>query len=449
VFEPIASGGMATVHFGRLLGPSGFSRTVAIKRLHPQYASVPEVAAMFLDEARVAARLRHPNVVSVIDVIAEGDEVLLVMEYVHGESLAYLVRGESTRDPRRVLRVANVVAGALCGLHAAHEATGENLRPLGVVHRDFSPQNILVGVDGTPRLLDFGVAKAEGQRHCSNAGMVKGKVRFLSPEQVRCHPVDRRTDLWAASIVLWESLTGKRLFSSEDVPNVLAQILEQPIPSPHEIAPEVPEALARVVMRGLQRDPDARFSSALEMAAAIEDAVGLVPPREIGAWVERVARVRLEERRRALDVIEAEDVTELSTPSSSASFAAVTDHAMVQVATEERATIPAKPARKRVPAIVWGACAALVAAIAGGAGARLFGGEPASGVSSGAPTPPVVLSMGAEPSTTCLEAASTATTAVGSTDAPAPFVSALPTTSVRAAVPARPRATPVAKPTSR
>jgi serine/threonine-protein kinase len=438
---------MATVHFGRLLGPSGFSRTVAIKRLHPQYASVPEVAAMFLDEARVAARLRHPNVVSVIDVIAEGAEILLVMEYVHGESLSYLVRGESPRDPRRVLRVANVVAGALCGLHAAHEATGENLRPLGVVHRDFSPQNILVGVDGTPRLLDFGVAKAEGQRHCSSEGMVKGKVRFLAPEQVRCQPVDRRADLWAASIVLWEALTGKRLFSSEDVSIVLAQILELSIPSPHEVAPEVPEALARVVMRGLERDPNARFSSALEMAAAIEDAVGLVPPREIGAWVERVARARLEERRRALDLIEAEDVTELSSPSSSASFAATTDHAMVQVATEERPTVTDAPRRRRVPPLAWGACAVLAAAIAGGAGVRLFEGEapPASGVPSGAPAP-VFTTAGPEPWAPDLEAASTATTAVASADALQAHTPLPPSASTRALPPRPLRPVWVAKP---
>src|SRR5262249_18506975 len=151
VFDPIATGGMATVCFGRLIGPAGFSRTVVIKRLHPQFVGDAEFANMFLDEARVAARVRHPNVVSVIDVVDDGGEILLVMEYVHGESLAYLARTDPTRDDRRVKILASVVAAALQGLHAAHEATGESGRHLGVVHRDVSPQNILVGADGIAR----------------------------------------------------------------------------------------------------------------------------------------------------------------------------------------------------------------------------------------------------------------------------------------------------------
>jgi hypothetical protein len=396
VFDLIATGGMASVHFGRLLGAAGFSRTVVIKRLHAQHAGDPEFATMFLDEARVAARIRHPNVVTVIDVAQEEGETLLVMEYVHGESLAYLSRAEGRREPGRLQILGNVMAGALAGLHAAHEATGEDGLPLGVVHRDFSPQNILVGVDGTARVADFGVAKAAGQSHCTGAGQLKGKIRYLSPEQVLCADVDRRSDLWAASVVLWEALTGKKLFSGEHDAGVLLQVLDKHIPSPRDLAPEVPEALARVVMRGLSRDRSARFATALEMATALEAAVGLLPPRAVGAWVERLARGRLEERRRVLDDIEVEvlaSFTPAHAPVHTQTFAVTTDVAMVRPSwmEGERPTVaePAVARAPRAPMIAWAAAAGVVMVIAGGVGARLLGVAP--------PLPPVVTTAALAP----------------------------------------------------
>src|SRR6478736_1694730 len=168
LYGEIAAGGMATVHIGRLLGPVGFARTVAIKRLHPHYAKDPEFVSMFLDEARLAARIRHPNVVPTLDVVALDGELFLVMEYVQGESFARLVR-EARRArldvPPEVISA--IVVGALNGLHAAHEATSERGEPLNIVHRDVTPQNILVGSDGVARLLDFGVAKAAGSLHAT------------------------------------------------------------------------------------------------------------------------------------------------------------------------------------------------------------------------------------------------------------------------------------------
>jgi tRNA A-37 threonylcarbamoyl transferase component Bud32 len=403
VFDVIASGGMATVHFGRLLGSAGFSRTVAIKRLHAQYAADAELVTMFLDEARVAARIRHPNVVAVVDIAADvgAAEVLLVMEYVHGESLAYLTRAQDRHEPGRTRVIGNVMAGALQGLHAAHEATGDNGKPLGVVHRDFSPQNILVGVDGTARVADFGVAKAAGQSHCTGKGQVKGKIRYLSPEQVTCGDVDRRSDLWSAAVVLWEALSGRRLFSGDHDAGVLMQVLQKPIPSLREFAPEVPESVARVVMRGLQRDRTLRYATALEMATALEESVGLLPAREVGAWVERIARGRLEERQRVLDDIEAETpagvvdrrpeppaVATAAGPRPAAqAFAVTTDVAMVRTSfpEAERITVVDAPPRTsritwaaplRAPIITWAAwtaAATLVLAIAGGVAAQILG----------------------------------------------------------------------------
>src|SRR5215472_1683440 len=214
----IASGGMATVHYGRLLGPVGFARTVAIKRLHAQFAQDPEFVAMFVDEARLAARIHHPNVVQTLDVVMEGGELLLVMDYVPGESLAHCLRALiSVRTPIPADIVSAIGCAVLHGLHAAHEATGDTGQPLLIVHRDVSPQNVLVGADGVPRLIDFGVARAEGRVQLTREGQLKGKLAYMAPEQLRgTGEVDRRTDVYAAGVVLWETLTRERLFGGDN-----------------------------------------------------------------------------------------------------------------------------------------------------------------------------------------------------------------------------------------
>ena len=167
IYDPIAAGGMAVVHFGRLLGQAGFSRTVAIKRLHPQFAADPEFVAMFLDEAHLAVRVQHPNVVSPLDVVVAGDELLVVMEYVSGETLSQLLRQTPEEEGVAPAIIGSVIVDTLYGLHAAHEAVGEDGTPLNMVHRDVSPQNVIVGVDGTARVLDFGVAKAAMRSHAT------------------------------------------------------------------------------------------------------------------------------------------------------------------------------------------------------------------------------------------------------------------------------------------
>src|SRR5450432_3116813 len=177
LYGKLAAGGMATVHFGRLLGPAGFSRTVAIKRLHPQFAKDPEFVAMFLDEARLAARIHHPNVIATLDVVALEGELFLVLEYVQGESFASLLRAaRDRRTPVPLPVVSAVMTGVLHGLHAAHEAKNERGEPLRLVHRDVSPHNVLVGADGVPRVLDFGIAKAAGRLQTTREGHLKGKL---------------------------------------------------------------------------------------------------------------------------------------------------------------------------------------------------------------------------------------------------------------------------------
>jgi serine/threonine protein kinase len=306
LFGEIASGGMATVHFGRLVGPVGFSRTVAIKRLHPQFAKDPEFVSMFLDEARLASRIQHPNVVTTLDVVAMPNEVFLVMEYVQGESLSRLVKNTSKAGERMLAgQVVSIMSGMLHGLHAAHEAKSERREPLNIVHRDVSPQNVLVGIDGVARVLDFGVAKAAMRVGSTRDNQMKGKLSYMSPEQLNGKAVDRRTDIFAAAVVLWETLVGKRLFEGADAGEIFAKVLASEIPDPKSLVPSVPSALNTVVMKGLERNPDRRFQTAREFAIALEGSVPLSTTRTVGEWVERSAHAELERRAHMIADIEA------------------------------------------------------------------------------------------------------------------------------------------------
>jgi serine/threonine protein kinase len=307
LYDAIAAGGMATVHFGRLLGPAGFARTVAIKRLHPQFARDPEFVSMFLDEARLAARIRHPNVVPTLDVVSLEEELFLVMDYVQGESLGRLMKAAKAQGKLVPIPYAvAIVTGALQGLHAAHEARGEQGEPLGIVHRDVSPQNILVGVDGVPRVLDFGVAKAAGRSQVTRAGQVKGKMAYIAPEQLRGTGTDRRTDVYAAGVVLWEVLTGGRLFTGENDVEVFGRVLAGRADPPSTVVEGIPHALDAIVLRALSIDPEQRFSTAREMARALQTAVPLVPTAEVGEWVEETVAQVLAARMQTVVRIETE-----------------------------------------------------------------------------------------------------------------------------------------------
>lgn len=313
VHDEIASGGMATVHLGRLLGPVGFSRTVAIKRLHPQFAKDPDFSSMFIDEARLAARIRHPNVVSTLDVVALEQELLLVMDYVQGESLSRLLRSARARHEPIPLRiVTTILAGILHGLHAAHEAKTERGEPLEIVHRDVSPQNILVGIDGVARVLDFGVAKAAVRMQSTREGQIKGKLSYMAPEQLRGdHTVDRRVDIYSAGVVLWEALVGKRLFEAENEGRLLTKILLEPVPTALSMVPTIPPEVDAIVMRALARNREERFATAREMAVALEQVIHQAAASEIGTWVEHLAGKELAKRvDRVSDIESRSDVHE-------------------------------------------------------------------------------------------------------------------------------------------
>ncbi|EYF00783.1 Hypothetical protein CAP_9002 [Chondromyces apiculatus DSM 436] len=293
----IARGGMASVHFGRLRGAAGFTRVVAIKRLHAQYAREPELVAMFTDEARLTSRIQHPSVVPTLDVVSEGGELLLVMEYVHGETLSRLIlqaQRTGVRLPPPV--AAAIIHSALLGLHAAHEATGPDGLPLNLIHRDITPQNLLVGTDGVTRVADFGIAKAAGRLHTTRDGSIRGKLGYMPPEQLYGERLDRRVDLYGAGVVLWEALVGERLFAGEGDEPALAKALTATVDPPGLRVPDVPQALDEVVLRAVEREPRRRFATALEMATALQAALPLASATEVTTWVRDLSGERLKLR---------------------------------------------------------------------------------------------------------------------------------------------------------
>jgi len=309
IFDAIGSGGMATVHLARVAGPAEFSRVFAVKRLHPEIARDPELRAMFAAEARTMARIRHANVVSIVDVVSADGELLIVMEYIPGESLSRLQHSARAAGKRTDPSLASaLVADVLRGLHAAHDAVDEKGEPLGVVHRDVSPQNILVGTDGTARVFDFGVAKSRFRQQASRGGW-KGKPCYMAPEQLLGESVGPAADVWGAAVVLWETLTGCRLFQGNTDYDVSVKVLDKFIDPPGRIVGGISDELDAVVMRGLERDPDARFATALDMAVALEQACPPASVDSVRAFLEELSGEALHERASRVREIEQGDPT--------------------------------------------------------------------------------------------------------------------------------------------
>jgi serine/threonine protein kinase len=280
----IASGGMATVFLARIQGAGGFQRLVAIKRLHAALASEPELVDMFLEEARIAARIHHAHAVPILEIGSSAHGYYLVMEYIEGVTLAQIVqRAEQSgvAIPRPI--ALRILLDALSGLHAAHELHDENGRPLGLVHRDVSPQNILVGVDGAARLTDFSVARSAALPASAKIETVKGRVEYMAPEQIRQEPSDRRADLFAMGVILWEVLAGRPLFRGETKFDTIVRALNAPVPRLRDKVSGIPEELDELSARALARPPGERFQSAVEMAAAIEQVAkgAIATPREV------------------------------------------------------------------------------------------------------------------------------------------------------------------------
>lgn len=292
LYEEIGAGGMAQVHLAKQVGAAGFSRVVAVKRLHPHLAKEPSFRAMIVDEGRLSARIDDARVVRTLDVV-EGDfGVAVVMEYVLGESLANALEGCREDAPLGV--IAAVVGDVLLGLHAAHEARGTDGSPLGIVHRDVSPQNVLIGKDGGAKLIDFGVAKARERLAATSVGDTKGKHGYMAPEQLAGRPVSRESDLYAVGVVLWEFLTRRSLFVTPEGPNVADRLSGVAAPPPSTWRAGVPPALDALVTRALSPRVQERPPTARAMLEALHEAVPPAPPAEVARWLERVAGGALE-----------------------------------------------------------------------------------------------------------------------------------------------------------
>jgi len=303
VIGELARGGMGTVYLARHAGEAGFQRLFAVKVLHPHLAEEAGFVDMLRDEARIAARIHHPNVVAVVDIGTQGDNHYIVMEYVEGPSFSTLWK--RSRDKRPLEMSVSVMIDTLEGLHAAHTLSDEDGVPLHLVHRDVSPQNVLVGVDGVARITDFGIAKAESRISSTQPGMRKGKLQFMSPEQIKdAEKIDHRTDVWAAGVVLYSLLTGEHLFRDENDAATVHNVISKEIPSPSTRAEKPPAAFDAVVAKALERDPNLRFDTALDMAEALRKAAaeaGVLGSRHaVARWVTTTFGEELESRRAAI-----------------------------------------------------------------------------------------------------------------------------------------------------
>jgi serine/threonine protein kinase len=277
VLVPIASGGMATVYLARSTGLAGFEREVALKLTHGHLLHNPEFVTALMDEARLAGRIRHPNVVSVHDVGEEGERVYIVMDYVEGDSLAGLQRKLMKRDSVVPLPVAlRILDDVLLGLHAAHDLKDADGVSMGVVHRDVTPHNILLGVDGVSRLTDFGVAKAASRLTNTATGLVKGKIAYLAPEQARGQRIDRTCDVWAAGVVAWEMFSGMRLHEGLNDAALMLKIVREPPMRLSHLRSDLPRALDEAVAGALTLDPRRRHASAEVFADALTKAAASV-----------------------------------------------------------------------------------------------------------------------------------------------------------------------------
>jgi serine/threonine protein kinase len=307
VLVKLATGGMAVVYIGRAQGLAGFERLVALKVLHQNLAHEEEFVRMFLDEARLAARIRHPNVVPTIDISDTPDTgFFIVMDYVEGDHLGALLAGAHKAGRPLPLPVTlRIVSDALSGLGAAHDLRSERGELLNLVHRDVSPHNIMVGSDGVARLTDFGVAKAENRLAHTRDGQLKGKLAYMAPEQAMRGNCDARSDLFAMGVILWEAVTGRRLFRADNPGATLTKLLHDPIVAPSTIDP-VLEPLDPVLARALDRNPDGRYQSADELIDALERVApqvgGLASLREVSAVVRELTSEKLRKEHELLEL---------------------------------------------------------------------------------------------------------------------------------------------------
>lgn len=287
----LATGGMGEVFLARMRGAAGFEKLLVLKRLLPHLSEQPRFVSMFLDEARLAARISHANVCQIYELGQVEDQYYITMEYLEGAQLSQVIERRRL-DPRLAeLRLVCAVLGQVCeGLHAAHDLRNDNGELLGVVHRDVCLSNIFVTWSGVAKLIDFGVAKARGALSKTRPGAVKGTYAYMSPEQLRGEEVLPRSDVFSLGVVAWEAITGRRLFKRKTDFQTFKAITEEPIPLASELRSDVPPSLARVVRRALERDPTRRYQSARELGRALDEGTRSLGPPMVALAIAEVVR---------------------------------------------------------------------------------------------------------------------------------------------------------------
>ncbi len=451
IVQAVAVGGMAEIYLARSQGPQRFEKYVILKRILPHLAAEGQFVEMFLEEARLAASMSHANLVHVHDFGHDSGSYFFTMEYVHGEDVRQILKACWKRGrPLPIADALTIVSQAAAGLHYAHELEGPDGGLLGVVHRDVSPSNLLVTFDGQTKVADFGIAKVSQRTFQTRTGGVKGKVSYMSPEQCRGEAVDRRSDVFALGILLYELSTGHKLFAGENDLAIMRKVVDDPLPRPSEVVPDYPPVLERIVGNALARDPDDRYQSARELHAALEEfcrGAGLVMSsmalstsmielfgKRPHPWAGRTRPLAITSAEHQVGPERAADWDAESKPTT-----LVPSASGLEVSALSAAVAPAPP--RRWP-IVAGAGAALVVgvilalAIGGGGRARAPAPTPAAapapapmaggaGVNTPAPTTP----------------AATATTPSTSTTAATPSTAATPTTAAPPTTATPPQAT--------
>ena len=298
----LATGGMAEIFLARQMGIAGFEKLLVVKRILPHLAREKAFIQMFLDEARIAARLNHPNIVQIYDLGRVRDQYFIAMEYLEGESLASVMRHLRHRRRRLPPHLAAGIVLQVCeGLHYAHSMVGPDGEPLRVVHRDVNPQNIFVLYSGGVKLIDFGIAKAQNRFSHTSTGYLKGKYGYMSPEQIKNLPLDGRADVYSVGVVLWEMLTGRKLFRQASELEILKAITEQNPPAPSLINPDLPKEFDAITLRALHRSRDLRYQTAgelrMELSFLLKKSGEPSDSVALGEYLQLLFEQRMEEKR--------------------------------------------------------------------------------------------------------------------------------------------------------